>query len=278
VVSSLIERYLTQVGPDGTPMEHSARTRTLLPLLRNAFLIVLVTVVAFIVLSEVGINIAPLLAGAGVVGLAIGFGSQSLVKDIITGLFILFEDTIAVGDVIDAGGHSGLVESISIRTIRMRDESGAIHTVPFSAVTSVVNMSRDYSFFVFTVRLAYREDTDRVVAVIAELGAELQGDPDLGPLIIAPIEIYGVEAFADAAVVVKGRIKTRTGKQALVGREFNRRLKKRFEELDIEMTFPQTTLYFGDRSGAGAPPGLARAAGARGRVGKAAAARGGAAD
>ncbi len=148
-VSAIIENYLVGAVRDGTPVERSQRVRTLLPLLRNAFLIFLIVIVILIVLSEVGLNIAPLLAGAGVVGLAIGFGAQTLVKDVITGVFILFENTIAVGDVVDlGGGHSGLVEHFSIRTIKLRDSAGGVHTVPFSAVTSVNNMTKDFAYYV----------------------------------------------------------------------------------------------------------------------------------
>src|SRR4029077_16465057 len=136
--SSAIERYLNAVDQDDIPVARSARARTLLPLLRTAMMVVILLFVTLIILSQIGINIAPLLAGAGVVGLAIGFGRQALVKDVITGLFILIEDQIAVGDIVDVGkDHSGVIEAISIRTIRLRDQGGVVHTVPFSEVTSV---------------------------------------------------------------------------------------------------------------------------------------------
>jgi small-conductance mechanosensitive channel len=252
-VSAIIETYLVGAVRDGTPVERSQRVRTLLPLLRNAFLIFLIVVVILIVLSEIGLNIAPLLAGAGVIGLAIGFGAQTLVKDVITGVFILFENTIAVGDVVDlGGGHSGLVEHFSIRTIKLRDFSGGVHTVPFSAVTSVNNMTKDFAYYVFDIKVSYAQDTDQVVEIVEELGRELQSDMAFCDLILAPIEIVGVDSFGVDAAVLKARFKTRPIKQWAVGREFNRRLKKRFDALKIPLIFPQTMVVL--PSGGAATP------------------------
>ncbi len=249
LVSALIERYLTgEPDANGAVVERSARVRTLLPLLRNAFLVLLVVVVSLITLSELGVNIAPLLAGAGVVGLAIGFGSQTLVKDVITGLFILFEDTISVGDVVDVGGgHSGVVEAISIRTIRLRDLSGSVHSVPFSAVTVVKNLTKDFSFYVFHVQVGYSEDPDRVVEVLNALGAEMRADPAYARDILAPLEILGLDRLADSGIVIMARFKTRPIRQWAVGREFNRRMKKRFDELGINIPYPHMQIIMPDR-------------------------------
>jgi len=254
VVSSLIERYLTGTDGNGRTVERSQRIRTLLPLLRNAFAVLLATLVSLIVLSELGLDIAPLLAGAGVIGLAVGFGAQTLVKDIITGLFILVEDTISVGDVVNLGGTGGLVEAVNIRTIRLRDLTGTVHTIPFSEVTRVSNLTKDFSFYVFDVGVAYREDTDKVCGVLKALGAELQADPEFGPKILEPLEMLGVDAFLDSAVVIKCRFKTRPIMQWAVGREFNRRMKRRFDELGIEIPFPHQTIYFGTDKAGNAPP------------------------
>ena len=248
-VSTAIERYLTQTDGDGILVERSARARTLLPLLRNALLVLLVVMVSLIVLAELGINIGPLLAGAGVVGLAIGFGSQKLVQDVITGAFILFEDSIAVGDIVTAGGISGVVERLSIRSIRMRDLSGEVHTIPFSSVDIVTNKGKDFSMAVIDAGVAYRESVDEVMEVLRQLGAELQEDPEFGPLILEPLEMLGVDALADSAVVIKCRFKVRPIKQWAVKREFNRRMKNRFDELGIEIPFPHQTLVL--RSGQG---------------------------
>lgn len=248
VVSAVIERYLSRDGADvGT------RARTLLPLLRTTLLVVLVTMFILVTLSELGLNIAPLLAGAGVIGLAIGFGAQTLVKDIITGMFILMEDQLAVGDVVKVGSHAGVVEKLSLRTIRLRDLAGTVHVVPFSEVTTLENMTKDFSRYVFEVGVAYREDTDEVVAALKQVGDELLQDETFKDLIVLPLEVLGVDSFGDNAVIIKARITTKPIKQWQVGREFNRRMKKRFDELGIEIPFPHRTIYFGEDKGGDAP-------------------------
>ncbi|CAO3433025.1 Potassium efflux system KefA protein / Small-conductance mechanosensitive channel [Azospirillum endophyticum] len=253
LTNAVIERNLSTTDRNGHAIQRSARIRTLLPLLRNALMVVLITFVTLITLSELGLDIGPLLAGAGVVGLAVGFGAQTLVKDVITGLFILFEDTISVGDVVNVGGKGGLVEGITIRTIRLRDFDGTVHTVPFSAVTSISNMTKDFSYYVFDVLVAYREDVDRVVSVLHEIGAGLRTDPRFAPLILEPLEVLGIDAFQDSAVLIKARIKTMPIQQWNVGREFNGRMKKRFNELGIAIPFPQRILHIApndlDRAG-----------------------------
>jgi small conductance mechanosensitive channel len=254
VISLFIESWLSRVEAGEMSAERGARFRTVLPLLRNALLVVLGVLVSLIVLSELGINIAPLLAGAGVVGLAIGFGSQKLVQDVITGVFILIEDTVAVGDVVTLDGHGGLVEAMSIRTIRLRDLEGNVHTVPFSQVGTVLNRTKEFSYYLMDVGVAYREDVDEVIAVLRQLLEELREDATYGPNILEPLEVLGVDRFDDSAVIVRARIKTLPIKQWFVGREFNRRMKKRFDELGIEIPFPHRTLYFGvDKEGL-APP------------------------
>jgi moderate conductance mechanosensitive channel len=250
VVANAVDRYL--LGDHGQP--RSARARTLLPLVRNVVMVLLVLLTSLVILSEIGIDIAPLLAGAGVIGLAIGFGSQALVRDVITGAFVLLEDQIAVGDVVSVGGYAGAVEGMSIRTLRLRDFSGHVHTIPFGEVTQVTNMTKHFSFFVFDLGVAYRENVELVIASIRAVGAELRQDPEHASSILEDIEVAGLDKFADSAVIIKGRIKVRAGKQWGVGRAFNQLIKKRFDEQGIEIPFPHTTLYFGaDRNGA-APP------------------------
>jgi len=253
--SGAIQRSLSGTYPDGTLRQPSGRAKTLLPLLRRIIMIVLFVFVGLIVLAELGVDTAPLLAGAGVVGLAIGFGSQALVRDIITGLFILIEDTVSVGDVVTAGGHTGVVEDISIRTIRLRDLAGSVHVVPFGDVTTVINLTKDFSYAVLDIGVGYREDTDHVSAVIREVGEELRQDPEHGPKFLEPIEILGVDQLADSAVVIRARIKTKPILQWGIKREMNRRLKKRFDLEGIEIPFPHRTLYFGVDKDGTAPPG-----------------------
>lgn len=261
-VSLAIELYLARPGlsaaglsADASALARSARVRTVLPLFRKALAIVLGLVVGLIGLSEFGVNIGPLLAGAGIAGIAVGFGAQSLVKDVITGIFVLMQDAVSVGDVVDVGGgNSGFVEQITIRSIRMRDQSGTVIIVPFSEVSTVKNMTKDFSFALFEIGIAYREDVDYVIEVVTTLSEELRREEDFSWRITAPIEILGLDRFADSAVIIKARIKTRPIQQWTVMREFNRRMKRRFDDLGIEIPFPHQTIYFGaDRAGQ-APP------------------------
>ena len=189
--------------------------------------VVLVVVVSLIVLSELGLNIAPLLAGAGVVGLAIGFGSQTLVRDVITGLFILFEDSIRVGDVVEVAGKSGSVEGITIRAIKLRDVRGTLVTVPFGSVSLVMNMTKDFSFYVFDIAIELGKDLDRVREIVFEIDAALREDPAIGPTLLAPLEILGIDRFDGAQVILRGRIRTIAGKQWAAGRAFNMLLQAR---------------------------------------------------
>ncbi|MDQ2694858.1 MAG: mechanosensitive ion channel, partial [Pseudomonadota bacterium] len=250
IATSLIEANLAETDRFGRARIRSARTRTLLTVTRNALFVILLVVSVLLVLAELGVNITPLLAGAGVLGIAVGFGAQKLVQDVITGVFILFEDLISVGDVVNVGDKGGLVEAVSIRNVRLRGLDGTVHTVPYSAIGTISNLTKDFSYYVFDVGVAYREDVDQVMEVLKDIGRNLQADSQFAALILEPLEILGVDAFQDSAVLIKARIKTLPIKQWTVGREFNRRMKKRFDELGIEIPFPHRTLYFGvDRSG-----------------------------
>jgi len=227
--SAAIERHLAQLAPSSR-----TRQRTLLPLLRTTMLCVIIVMASLIVLSEIGLNIAPLLAGAGVVGLAVGFGSQALVKDIITGLFILIEDQIAVGDIVDVGkDHKGTVEAISIRTIRLRDQAGVVHTVPFSEVTSIKNLTKDFAYAVARIGISYGEDIDRVVEILRGASEELMADEEVAPFVLDPFNYQGVDSLEDYAVVLLVRIRTLPGKHLVVGRAFNRLVKIAFEKHGI---------------------------------------------
>ncbi len=229
--NSTIERRLAAIDHGGR-----SRARTLLPLLRTTVLIALLSVAALMVMSEVGLNIAPLLAGAGIAGVAVGFGAQTLVKDVITGFFFLLEDTFAVGDIVDVGkGHVGTIEAMSIRNFQLRDIAGIVHTVPFSEVSTVLNMSRDFAYVVCDAGVLYREDPDRVIAVIRETGKELSEDRQWSRYILAPLEIFGVDRFTDTGMVIRARIKAAPPCQFEIGREFNLRLKKAFDRCGIAL-------------------------------------------
>ncbi|WP_096704597.1 mechanosensitive ion channel domain-containing protein [Magnetospirillum sp. 15-1] len=246
MLRAVIERYLAATDADGNQLQRSGRVRTLLPLVRNAAFVLLVVMVGLIVLSELGVNIAPLLAGAGVLGIAIGFGSQKLVQDIITGAFILFEDTIAVGDAVKVGEHVGTVEAISIRAIKIRDGNGSLHTVPFGAVSTVINSSRGFNYAAIDIPVAYAVETDKATQVIVDLGTEMRADPKWDAMMIDPLEVQGVERFDAASVILRVRIKTTPGDRMTLIREFNRRLKQRFDAAGISMSSPQAQKVVSD--------------------------------
>ncbi len=254
LASTAIERYLHRSGRDGTAIQHSARVRTLLPLLRKALFVFLSIMVVMITLSELGIDIAPLLAGAGVIGLAVGFGAQKLVQDIITGVFMLVEDALSVGDVVNVAGLGGVVEDMSIRSIRLRDAAGSVHTVPFSSVSTVTNLTKDFSYYVLDISVAYRENTDEVTEICRRIVDEMRAEARFATDILEPLEVLGVDQFLESAVLVKARIKTRASRQWAVGREFNGRLKRRFDEEQIEMPYPHRTIYLGVDKHGEAPP------------------------
>ncbi len=237
---------------------NNSRFQTITPIIRNILLFALSLLSAMVVLSELGINIVPLLAGAGVLGIAIGFGAQTLVKDFLTGLVIIFEDVIQIGDVIQLGDKFGLVEKITLRKIQLRDLDGKVHTIPFGEVTIVSNLTKDYSFYLFDIGVAYRENTDEVIEVLKEIDEELRADEKYAELILSPLEVFGVDKFDDSAVIIKARIKTKPIQQWNVGREFNRRMKHAFDARNIEIPFPHTTLYFGEGKDGGSPPANVR--------------------
>ncbi len=263
VVSAAIEQYLAGQDRDGNAVARSQRAQTLLPLVRNVVFVVLAVMVILTVLSELGINIGPLIAGAGIVGLAVGFGAQTMVKDFITGFFILIEDTVAVGDIVELGGHSGRVEAMSIRSIQLRDLSGQVHRIPFSEVTTTVNKSKDFSFATFDIGVGYSENVDRVIEVIRDVGRELTEDEEYTGIVIGDIDIMGVQALADSAVVIRARIRVQPGKQFGLQRAFNRAIKNRFDQEGIEIPFPHRTLYFGEDSSGNAPDARVRLVDAR---------------
>jgi len=230
-----------------------ARIDTLLPIARNIAIISLTLMFTLTLLSEMGINVVPLLAGAGVAGIAIGFGAQALVKDIITGFILIVEDHFRVGDVARVGGKIGLVERITVRYVQLRDLAGIVYTVPFGEITTVENLTKEFSFYLMDVGVAYRENTDEVIEHLKSIDEEMREDEKYKENILAPLEVLGVDAFADSAVIIKARIKTKPIKQWEVGREFNRRMKLRFDEYNIEIPFPHQTIYFGEDKGGAAP-------------------------
>ncbi len=212
----------------------TARLRTLLPMLRTALFVTLLIIVGLVTLSEIGVNIAPLLAGAGVLGLAIGFGSQKLVQDLITGLFLLLENTMQVGDVVTVGGLTGTVENLSIRTIRLRALDGAVHIMPFSSVTTVTNQTRDFSYVLTDVTVGLDEEPDHAADLLRAIVKEMRAEPRWADSITADLDVMGVQAFEATAWLLRVRIRTTPSQRWAVSREFNRRIKYKFDELAIQ--------------------------------------------
>jgi small conductance mechanosensitive channel len=242
LASQRFQRILVGAAPSP---EEAKRASTLTQVLRDVVVVVAVTVAGMLVLAELGIDLKPILAAAGIGGLAIGFGAQSVVKDVISGFFLLLENQVRVGDVVVIGGTGGLVEAITLRTLVLRDLAGNVHIIPHGGVDKVTNMTKDYSRYVFDVGVAYREDPDDVMRVLQEIGDELQRDPAFGPDILAPLEMLGVDKFDDSAVIIKCRITTKPIQQWRIAREMNRRIKKTFDARGIEIPFPHRTLYWG---------------------------------
>jgi len=234
--------------------ESKKRAHTLSSVIKNLLSVVILVIALMTIFGQLGIEIGPLLAAAGIVGLAIGFAGQSLVKDVINGFFILLWDQIRVGDVVQVAGRGGLVEKINLKMTVLRDLAGNVHFVPNGTIDVVSNMTKDYSRYVFEIGVAYREDVDEVMEVIKEVDEEVRKDPEYKENILEPLEIFGLDKFDDSAIVIKARIKTKPGKQWRVGREFNGKLKKKFDEKDIEIPFPHRTIYLGQDKQGQAPP------------------------
>jgi len=226
-----------------SPLETRKRVDTLLRLLTQVVRIVLFITLALVLLMQLGVEVGPLLASAGIIGLAVGFGAQSLVKDIITGFFIVMENQMRVGDVVTLNGTGGLVETMTLRTVVLRDMSGTVHIFPNGSINTVSNATRGWSAYVFEIGIAYKEDPDAAISALRDIAKSLRDDDYYGAKITDDAEIFGVDSLGDSAVVIKGRIKTRPIMQWEVGREFLRRVKKVFDEKDIEIPFPHRTLY-----------------------------------
>ena len=233
-------------GSDLDSRELEKRLDTLLGILRSIIKVVIWVMVGMLVLRKIGIDIAPIIAGAGIVGLAVGFGAQELVRDLIAGFFMLLENQIREGDVAIVNGTGGLVEHVGMRTIVLRDLSGVVHVFQNGKINTLSNMTKNWSGMVFDIGVAYKEDTDKVAEVIQQVAEELRADPDFRDKILEPIEIFGVDEFGDSAVIMKARFKTVPIEQWTVGREYRRRLKKAFDEQGIEIPFPHRTIYWGE--------------------------------
>ena len=239
----LVRRFEHQVSQGTTldALERAKRARTLGSLVHNVASVSITIVAVLLILDQVGVNITPVLTGAGIAGLAVGFGAQTLVRDIISGFFLILEDQVRVGDVASINGVGGLVEDITLRTIVLRDEEGAVHVFPNGAITTLANRSKDYSYYVVSLPVPYHEDPDRVTAIVRAVGDELQKDTRFGPFVLEPVEIMGIDSFADWSMGLKFRVKTVPLKQWDVGRELRRRLRKALDAAGVNVPFPAIT-------------------------------------
>jgi len=236
--------------------EESQRVRTLSRVVRYVLTVATTVVAVLLILGELGISIAPILGAAGVVGIAIGFGAQTLVKDYFTGFFLLLENQIRQGDVVEAGGQSGLVEELTLRYLRLRDYSGNVHFIPNSNITVVTNMSIGYAYAVIDAGVAYGEDVDHVIEVMRQVGRELRDSAEFGPRILDELEIAGLDQWADSAVVIRCRFQVKPLEQWTIRREYLQRLKQTFDREGIEIPYPHLKIV------RPAVPGAARAEGA----------------
>jgi moderate conductance mechanosensitive channel len=242
--TTLIER--ASKSPEVDTDEATKRINTLTTISHRSVVIILWVMFLMLVLQKVGINVGPILASVGIIGLAVGFGAQELVRDIISGFFMILENHIRTGDVAIINGTGGLVESIELRTVTLRDQAGTVHIFQNGKINSMSNMTKDWSAMVFDIGVAYKEDTQRVMDVIRQVGDELKNDPAFGMDILEPIEVMGLNEFGDSAIIIRARIKTRPIKQWGVGREYRKRLKSKFDEMNIEIPFPHRTIYWGE--------------------------------
>lgn len=227
-------------------LENEKRIITLMGIVKRLGKLVIWAIFIMVLLRQLGIDIAPILAGAGIVGLAVGFGAQELVRDFISGFFMLMEDQIRRGDYAMINGVDGMVEKIELRTITLRDMTGTVHIIQNGKINSLANMTKEWSAIVLEIGVAYKEDVNKVIKVMKEVGEELVSDSALGDQIIEPVEILGLDKFAESAIIIKARIKTVPLSQWAIGREYRKRLKYAFDENNISIPFPHTTVYWGE--------------------------------
>lgn len=227
--------------------ESEKRINTLTGILQGSIKIILVSIYIMIILQKVGVNILPIVTSAGIIGLAVGFGAQELVRDVISGFFILLENQVRTGDVAIINGTGGLVEKIELRTITLRDFSGVVHIFQNGKINGLSNMTKDWSAMVFDIGVAYKEDLQVVMNVMKETGDALRADAQFAAKILEPIEIFGLDSFGDSALVIKARLKTKPIEQWAIGREYRKRLKAAFDLHNIEIPFPHTTIYWGEK-------------------------------
>jgi len=255
VVKFVIDRWKSRLTlkrsaahPDETDLEKEKRLETITNLVRKGLNILVISMAILVGLQTVGVSIGPLLASAGVLGLAIGFGAQNIVQDVISGFFLLFEDQVREGDVAVINGQGGTVEQINFRTIVLRDMAGTVHYFRNGSINTVANMTKGWSAMVFEIGVAYKEDLNKVMEVMKESFKKLKNNDQFAPNILEDIEIFGLDSFGDSALVIKARIKTSPLQQWAIGRAYRQIIKEDFDRENIEIPFPHQSIYFGDAS------------------------------
>lgn len=245
VVKGAIDRGGVRMKNRAVTLDDQKRVETLVRVLKYVANVVIILLGVLIALGTIGISIAPVLAAAGVVGLAVGFGAQSLVKDYFTGIVLLLENQIRAGDFVEVGGKSGTVENMTLRYVRMRDAQGNVHFVPNGQISAVTNSTMDFAYSVIDIGIAYKEEVDAAVQVMQKVGEELRADPDWSAKITEDMAVFGVQELADSAVTIRVRFKTTPGDQWALRREYNKRIKSAFDKVGIEIPYPHLTVYPG---------------------------------
>ena len=236
-----LERHLLQ-GTGLDVVERTKRAQTLARILQKTLVVIVVIMAALMMLREADIDITPVLTGAGIAGIAVGFGAQTLVRDVISGFFLIAEDQVRVGDVAVVNGQGGLVEQVNLRTIVLRDETGTVHIFPNGEVKTLANMSKDFSYYVITLPLRFDADVDAASEAMRDAAASLMESPDLRPHVLEPLEVFGVDAFEPGQLVLKARIKTVPLKQWVVGRELRKQIAKTLATRGIEVATPSMVI------------------------------------
>ncbi|MBP7219561.1 MAG: mechanosensitive ion channel family protein [Paludibacteraceae bacterium] len=247
-ISRNLEKVILKRSDALRDKEAQKRVKTLMSIGRGIMRLILWAIFALILLKRIGIEIGPIIASAGIAGVAIGFGAQELIRDFLAGFFLLLDNQIRTDDIVVINGTTGIVEKIELRTIRLRDHSGVVHIFQHGKVNTLSNMTKEWSALVFEIGVAYKEDVDTVIAIMKSVGEDLEKDSRFSGNILEPISILGVEQFANNSIQLKVRIKTQTGEQWQTRREYMRRLKYAFDKKGIEIPFPRTTLYWGEKS------------------------------
>ena len=247
-ISRNLEKVILKRSDALLDKEAQKRVKTLMSIGRGIMRLILWAIFALILLKRIGIEIGPIIASAGIAGIAIGFGAQELIRDFLAGFFVLLDNQIRTDDIVVINGTTGVVEKIELRTIRLRDHSGVVHIFQHGKINTLSNMTKEWSALVFEIGVAYKEDVDTVIAIMKSVGEDLEKDSRFSGNILEPISILGVEQFANSSIQLKVRIKTQTGEQWQTRREYMRRLKYAFDKKGIEIPFPHTTLYWGEKS------------------------------